>query len=186
VGTFNPTAYGPDVARILALDQNGDRLMPLAGGTCSIAQAKSILSEANAQQLFPSAKSPQGALSGLWVYFSCFDEGHALCQDLETPEGSFWHGILHRQEPDASNAGYWFRRVGTHAVFPQIHAAAAEILKRSPALLILKDAWDPFDFIDFCEAVRTTPGSDSEKAALEIQRAEWQILFDYCARPHTK
>ena len=186
VRIFDPTAYGQDVARILALDQNGERLLPLAGGTCSIAQAKSVLTAATAQQLFPTAASPQGALSGLWLYFSCFDECHALCQDLETPEGSFWHGILHRQEPDAGNAGYWFGRVGTHAVFPEIHAAAAEILKRRPAPLKLKDRWDPLAFIDFCESARTNPGSDSETAALEIQRAEWQILFNYCARPHTK
>jgi len=46
----------------------------------------------------------------------------------------------------------------------------------------LKDHWDALSFIDFCEESRRKPGSDSEKAALEIQRAEWQILFDYCAR----
>ena len=181
---FDPTAYGGDVASLLALDQNGTRLVPLAGGTCSSLEARHRLAATSVRALFPESWSPAGALSGLCLYFSCFDECHALCQDLETPEGSFWHGILHRQEPDAVNAGYWFGRVGAHPVFPQVHAAAAEILSRYAVSLKLKDQWDPIAFIDFCEEARRNPGSDSEKAALEIQRAEWQILFDYCARPH--
>jgi hypothetical protein len=180
---FDPTAYGDTVRTILALDQNGERLMPLAGGTCSSPEVRQKLGAVSAAELFPGAKSPAGAHSGLWLYFSCYDECHAFCQDLETPEGSFWHGILHRQEPDAGNAGYWFRRVGSHPVFPQIHAAAAEILKRHPVPLKLKDRWDPIAFIDFCEEARRQPDSESEKAALEIQRAEWQILFHFCARP---
>jgi hypothetical protein len=183
---FDPTVYGGEVSSILALDKNGDRLMPLAGGACPNSEARERLARLSSRGLFPDGRSPDGALSGLWLYFSCYDECHAICQDLETPEGSFWHGILHRQEPDAGNAGYWFRRVGSHPVFPRIHAAAADILKRYPATLKLKDRWDPIAFIDFCEAARPQPGSDSEKAALEIQRAEWQILFDYCARPHQK
>ena len=43
--------------------------------------------------------------------------------------------------------------------------------------------WDPFAFLSFCDRARHQPGSNQEKAALEIQRAEWQILFDYCAGP---
>jgi hypothetical protein len=42
--------------------------------------------------------------------------------------------------------------------------------------------WDPFAFAAFCDRARKQPGSAQMKAAMEIQRAEWQILFDYCAR----
>ena len=35
---FSPDAYGPHVAAILALDGNGERLMPLAGGACPAGQ----------------------------------------------------------------------------------------------------------------------------------------------------
>ena len=181
---FDPTAYGGDVASLLALDHDGARLIPLAVGTCSSLEARHGLAATSARDLFPASWSPAGSLSGLWLYFSCFAECHAICQDLETPEGSFWHGILHRQEPDAGNAGYWFRRLGVHPIFPQIHAAAEEILSRHPVPLKLKDHWDGLAFIDFCEEARRNPGSQSEQAALEIQRAEWQLLFDYCARPH--
>ena len=143
-----------------------------------------VLKPLSARDLFPAGASPEGALSGLWLYFSCFDECHRICQELDTREGSFWHGILHRQEPDPGNAGYWFQRAGSHPVFPRIHADAGEILSRYPAVKFkLKQDWDPMAFIDFCEFARVNPGTDSEKAALEIQRAEWQALFDYCARP---
>jgi hypothetical protein len=122
-------------------------------------------------------------MAGLWLYFSCFEEAHGVAQDLETPEGSFWHGILHRQEPDAANAAYWFRRVGQHPVFPALRAAAEEVVSAHPDSFRVQDTWNPVAFINFCEAAREEPGSEAEKVAMEIQNAEWQILFDYCARP---
>ena len=104
-------------------------------------------------------------------------------QGLETPEAFFWHAILHRQEPDAGNASYWFRRVGSHPIYPDLRRAAGEVLTPRPhAEFHPSDHWDPLLFIAFCERARKQPGSPSEQAALEIQLAEWQLLFDYCAR----
>lgn len=123
-------------------------------------------------------------MAGMWLYFSCFEESHRVAQDLHTAEGSFWHAILHRQEPDAGNAAYWFRRVGSHPVYELLFAAAQEIVARHPAAEFrLGPRWDPFAFVMFCERARQQPDSPSERAAREIQRAEWQLLFDYCARP---
>ena len=122
-------------------------------------------------------------MGGLWLYFSGADECHGIVQDMETPEGRFWHGILHRQEPDPGNAAYWFRATGAHAVFPDLARAAQGVMESySGASFRPGDPWDPFAFIDFCEQARRQPGSPSERAALEIQRLEWQLLFDYCAR----
>ena len=109
-----------------------------------------------------------------------------MAQDLHTAEGSFWHAILHRQEPDSGNAAYWFRRVGTHALYPKLFDATLEIVTRYPEAEFRPGAyWDPFAFVMFCERARQQPGSSSERAALEIQRLEWQLLFDYCARPRS-
>jgi len=174
---FDPNSYGEEVARLLALDGGGERLMPLASGRCSSEQACKVLHGATAARLFPAARAPEAALSGLWLYFSCLDESHSLSQDIGSAEGSFWHGIMHRQEPDAGNAAYWFRKVGDHPVFAPLAEAAAN------AGYSGKARWDPFAFIDYCEDARREPGSPAEGLALQIQRAEWQLLFDYCARP---
>ena len=58
----------------------------------------------------------KACLAGLWLRFDFLDESHAISQEIKTPTGGFWHGIMHRREPDYDNAKYWFHRVGEHAV----------------------------------------------------------------------
>jgi hypothetical protein len=172
------------VAEILALDQSGLRLIPLVSSVCLSRPAHERLKQQEASSLFPEARAPKEALGGLWLYFSCFDECHEIVQDLKSPEASFWHAILHRQEPDPANSAYWFRLVGAHAVYRDLLSAAKDIVACYPdAVFRTADKWDPFSFVDFCEQARQEPGSPSERMAAEIQRAEWQLLFDYCARP---
>ena len=55
-------------------------------------------------------------LSALWLRNDFLDESHQISQSIETATGSYWHGIMHRREPDFSNAKYWFRRVGSHPI----------------------------------------------------------------------
>jgi hypothetical protein len=167
---FDPLAYGDEIAGILALDGNGERLLPLAGGTCSSAEARRLLK---------SSQLPPAVRAGLYLYFSCWDDAHGIAQDLETPEGSYWHAIVHRQEPDPVNAGYWFRQVGRHPIFPALRAQAAEIG------IEFGDRWDPLAFVSYCEDARKRPGSPEERKALGVQRAEWQLLFDWCAKAIT-
>ncbi len=169
--SFDSASYGPQVESILALDRGS----PDAG--------RHALRTQTAEKLFPSAKSPEGALAGLWLYFSCFDEAHSAAQELNTVDGSFWHGILHRREPDPDNAAYWFGRVGRHPVFPALRDAAEKILSTHSVAFRIQSTWDPMAFIDFYEVARQQPGSEAEKVANMIQDAEWEILFDYCARP---
>ena len=70
-----------------------------------------------------------------------------------------------------------------HPVFADLANAAARIVDQYPEAGFRVDGrWDPFEFIDFCEQARRMPGTPAERAALEIQQAEWQLLFDYCAR----
>ncbi|MBI3208340.1 MAG: hypothetical protein HYZ37_05485 [Candidatus Solibacter usitatus] len=179
---FDPQAYGPAVAALLALDGNGDRLQPLALGVCSSVKAKAELGGTSAAALFPAARAPEAAFSGLWLYFSCLDESHSLSQEINTADGSFWHAIMHRQEPDPGNSSYWFRRVGQHSVFSGLAAAADRLCGEHPeGGFRMGSKWDPFAFIDFCEKARRKPGSAMETLALKIQRAEWQILFHSCA-----
>ena len=181
--SFDPTQYGPDVARILALGENGERLMPLRCSKCTSEEARRLLKTFKPGKLFPNQEEPEAAMAGLFLYFSCFEEAHRLVENCETPEGELWHAILHRQEPDSGNAAYWFRRVGTHKIFRDLFHAADEVVARYPEAEFRPGGkWDPFSFVMFCERARQQPDSPSQRAALEIQRAEWQLLFDYCAR----
>ena len=180
---FDSQRYGPEVAAILALDGNGQRLAPLAIEGCSSSEARERMRLLSPSTLFGESAHPDAALGGLYLYFSCFDEAHSVVQDLHTPEGSFWHAILHRQEPDAFNSGYWFRQVGAHPIYPLLLESADEIGSRhtDAGTLDMKGRWDPLRFIDYCEAARKHPGSADETFAREVQRAEWQLLFHYCA-----
>jgi hypothetical protein len=65
---------------------------------------------------------------------------------------------------------------GVHPIFPQLAAEAASAGYQTDR------AWNPFRFIEFCEAARTRPGSDEEHLAMKVQLMEWQLLFEHCAR----
>jgi hypothetical protein len=173
---FQASAYNPQIARILALDGDGFRPIPLAPRAPLSDAACRELDQHTAADLFPEALSPTGALSGLYLYFGCLDKAHSIAQDLNTQEGSFWHGIMHRQEPDPANAAYWFRQVGRHPIFPDLREEAHR------QRFVTGAEWNPFEFIEFCESARMRPGSEEERLAMRIQLAEWQLLFDYCAR----
>lgn len=139
-----------------------------------------------ANELFRGARQPEAALSGLLLLMNCWEESHNVSQEIPSSDGSYWHGIAHRIEPDSFNAGYWFRRTGRHPVFPQLYIQAQRILEeqkensgRIPWRL--KSEWDPFLFIEWCDEARAKPGSPSERTALLIQQEEWRLLFLWCA-----
>jgi len=180
---FNPVRYGPEVARLLALDGDGNRLQPLDCGPCSCEEARRILLNCEPSKLFSGSEEPEAAMAGLWLYFSCFEEAHELANNCSSTEGYLWHGILHRQEGDSGNAAYWFRKAGSHPVYSELSPEAAKILVKYRHAEFRVGRWDPFAFLSFCDRARAQPGSHHQQAALEIQRAEWQLLFDYCARP---
>jgi hypothetical protein len=121
-------------------------------------------------------------LAGLWLRFDFLDESHKISQDIETTSGSFWHGIMHRREPDYGNARYWFRRVGRHPVFEPLCAAARELAGKSgsqASCLAELRSWDPFEFVELCEQAER--GNEAlASLCREIQRREWELLFEFC------
>lgn len=125
-------------------------------------------------------------ISALWLLHNYLDRSHTISQDIPTGEGSYWHGIMHRREPDFPNAKYWFRRVGQHAVFDSLPAAARAICDslavEDPSLRQLADGpWDPMLFIDCCEnAYRGDPGSAAAEACRRMADAEWKLRFQFC------
>lgn len=164
---FRTDRYGQDIATILALAGTGVRPMPLVRAECVSSEAIPAIRQLEA---------PDVVRAGLYLYLSCWDEAHSTADAVENPDGYFWHAIVHRQEPDSANSAYWFRKTGAHPIFPQLAAEAAD--SGYPCGRV----WDPFAFLEFCETARMRAGSKEERQAMTVQRLEWQLLFDHCAR----
>ena len=136
------------------------RVMPLGPGT--------PLEEHRAA--IAAATVSRACRAGLYLLYDFLDESHAISQELPTPEGSFWHAVMHRREPDAFNSKYWFAKVGPHRVF-------ASLVAEGPSLGYAYTS--PAAFVDFCERVRGS-GSAEEELAMRVQTREWELLFEYC------
>jgi len=114
------------------------------------------------------------------------DASHSLSQEIATPEGSYWHGILHRREPDWSNAAYWFRKVGKHTVFDELAPAAPSVASEDlVGELAPAGAWNPFRFIDACEACEGGRRRALRDDLLRLQDLEMELLFAHCFREAT-
>jgi hypothetical protein len=179
--TFDSRNYGPVLAELLA----EPRLAPLGPGHANLpiqARLAALTCEqAVAPRKIRDRDMAQACRAGLWLYHDFLDESHAISQDIATPTGSYWHGIMHRREPDFDNAAYWFRRVGKHPVFEPLHGAAVQLAAASAVRIPIPSPWDPFWFIDHCQACLSgrEPG---ELLARQIQQREWELLFDHCFR----
>lgn len=169
---FDTKAYPPAIAALWS----PDRLPELGPGTPNVA-VRDALRALSADRLFPQCRDREaalGCLSGLWLLHDFLDESHAISQDLGGWIGAYWHGIMHRREPDAGNAKYWFRRVDANPVYEALAADAAEI-----GLPVPGGKWDPFAFVDCCERGRGR-GSGAEMTCRRVQLREMQLLFDHC------
>jgi hypothetical protein len=179
---IDPATLAPALAALLT----PPRLNPLGPGEPNRA-ARAALEALAGDAAFAPEKivdrdMAQACWAGLWLYHDFLDEAHRISQDLETPAGSYWHALMHRREPDFGNSKYWFRRVGAHPVFEPLRIEAARLAAGGPAgagFLARQARWDPFAFVDLCEA------NYSEKAAChelcrQVQRVEWELLFAFC------
>ncbi len=163
------------------LDEN--RLNELGPGKPNLAVRPQI--EKLAHDLPLKAKDRDAALAcvaGLWLLHDFFDESHNISQDLATLEGSYWHGILHRREPDYWNAKYWFRRVPRHPIHDALRIAAANLVKGARTtpeteFLTRQPTWDAAPFVDLCER---SARSKDRPLCQQIQQCEWELLFQYC------
>ena len=62
---FAPSQYGSEVARLLALAENGERLAPLVCGPCVNEEARRELARMKPAALFPHHKEPAAPMAGL-------------------------------------------------------------------------------------------------------------------------
>ena len=180
-----PESYGPRFAALLT-----PRLPVLGHGSAdeSVRPKLAALTAENAFEGHHLVNRSAAAccISALWLWHDFLDESHRISQDIDTIEGSFWHAIMHRREPDYGNAKYWFRRVPKHPIYAPLAAAAREFAQSQPLdpptqFLLQQNAWDALRFVDLCEAIALGQ-SKCEDLARRIAVVEWQLLFDHCFR----
>ena len=155
---FNPAAYGPVVAGLLSTER-----VPVLGPGSPVSAARAKLRAFDPKtglgRPVTDTNAARACHSGLCLLFDHLDESHSISQDLHTSEGSFWHAVMHRREPDAWNSKYWWRKVGSHPVIDTL----AEL---SPSLGVAYRS--PFDFVDLCERVRGTGTSEEDLSLIHI------------------
>jgi hypothetical protein len=183
---FDAQAYGPVFAPLVDIN----RRRPLDAGT-PVRSARSALDRLSVDAAFAHARiadntSAACCVAAAWLLYDFLDESHTISQGIDTPSGSFWHGIMHRREGDFSNAMYWFHRVGRHAALDAVGQRAAELAaargeERAIKRVITAGTWDACAFVDLCEEVVRGRGTSLE-LCLDIQQAEWELLFEHCYR----
>jgi hypothetical protein len=125
-------------------------------------------------------------LAGLWLWHDFLSESHALSQQIDTPNGAYWHAIMHRREGDFSNSKYWLARCVNHPIYPTLAVKADDVIRPYPAdksvFRLTSQGWDGPAFVDLVEQVHARPADPRHGLAVALQQLEWRLLFDHCTR----
>jgi hypothetical protein len=161
--SFNPSQYGAAFAEAIGAEP----VMQLDAGRPDGTMRRvldALAAKAEAERTIVDRDAFACCLAAVWLLHGYLDEAHALCQDVPTPSGSYWHGVMHRREGDYGNAQYWFRRAGAH-----------------PACGTIAADWDPIAFVDEVRRAVKQGGANAN-TCVQRQRDEWRAFFDWCWR----
>jgi hypothetical protein len=190
-------AYTQAIAEVVEKLETGNPLPPLVPENAWSNELTDALLASSLEDLFQGQSLKDeifgGAMkSGLLLWNDALNDSHDVSQELGNNTGSYWHGIMHRREPDYSNAKYWFGRVGTHPIFPELRERAialfGETSNPSDALTQIgqtieaQEHWDAYQFIDWCQAAENDLSSDVARFLQQVQAEEIKLLLAYSYR----
>jgi hypothetical protein len=165
---FDPSDFGSVFGPLLEID----RVPDLGPGVADESNRPTLEAAARDGFAFQKVHQPMAAkafAAGLWLLFDFLDESHEISQSLPDEWGAYWHGIMHRREPDPGNATYWFRRVRANPIEASLKVAAADVDYNYR---------DPFEFIQDCKRHRGTEG-EQERRLKATQLAEIRLLLQH-------
>ncbi|MEZ6095654.1 MAG: hypothetical protein R3C03_15735 [Pirellulaceae bacterium] len=116
---------------------------------------------------------------GLWLLLGEWEKAHEVSQDLNSPEGAYWHGIAHRIERDFWNAKYWFRQLGGHPVSDTLLDFVQHTTHGSTMPWSELNTWYFGSWIDWYESAKSP---ELMKIADAIATAEWRFLMRYSVK----
>jgi hypothetical protein len=174
----------PEIKSLLATAESPELGPGPRAGVRPAAELNGAIGKVLPDSTFTSRAS-ESIRAVILLWHDHLDEAHAIAQGIEERDGSFVHAIMHRREPDYSNANYWFRHTGAHPCFPEIARRAAALLdaegeKVLRERIIPRGDWDAFAFVDACAAAARKPAAERQVRLLrEIQRLETEVLLEH-------
>jgi hypothetical protein len=132
--------------------------------------------------------------AGLYLWNENLESSHVISQEITSPTGSYWHGLIHRMEGDFSNAKYWFTAARHHPISTQLVSGLRaylsveqlakldnETLRSKLEVLVTSPVWNPAVFVD-AVALQLMHVQDprAEEWLRQIQYLEMKLLLNYC------
>src|SRR5689334_23708028 len=108
IDPITPDLLSPQAVAVLKFDADNAyrQLVPKSSGDNEVAAMLRRLSPATLFETPVAWPSPllNVAIGAMWLWHDFINEPHQISQNIELPEGSWLHAIVHRREGDFSNS----------------------------------------------------------------------------------
>jgi len=127
--------------------------------------------------------------AGLLCIHDYLDESHEFSQSVQNQgvhqAGDYWHYIMHRREPDFSNAKYWSKVVGHHPIHDILPELVQPLFDQSESgtfrswkdRLLPNNRWSMNAFVDYCAECESSQDQELNDLARKLQWTEMQLLL---------